>query len=294
MPSLRLKKLKAPDCNPIEWNAFAVRHGWFWHTTYWREYTQACTGADESGFAITLRGETVAIAQSQMGERGTVWAPAVRRDLSRGERSAVLDLCLQEMEREQREPFRLVVQPYWHEALAVAIRRGYRDASLTTLIIDLRIPEEQLFADMRKDHRASARRDNHIIRITRSRVDFVAFKGLYEQVAARPLRLIRDWLDLGYVAVATAWDGSRCVSATLLLLYGDAAYPFAAAGSDGTAGHAAIWESMRWLKAHGYRQLELGAQHRDPEASTEKERNISLFKRGFGGIEMPLIIRERP
>jgi hypothetical protein len=55
-----------------------------------------------------------------------------------------------------------------------------------------------------------------------------------------------------------------------------------------------MWETVRWLKSQGFYKYELGAQYRGVlpyDESTEKERAISLFKRGFGGKEVPLIVR---
>jgi hypothetical protein len=52
-------------------------------------------------------------------------------------------------------------------------------------------------------------------------------------------------------------------------------------------GHALQWAAIEWLVAHGVTTYELGIQQFGPllhDVPDEKARNISRFKRGFGGV----------
>jgi hypothetical protein len=49
---------------------------------------------------------------------------------------------------------------------------------------------------------------------------------------------------------------------------------------------AVIWHSLKLVRAHGVRLVELG----QTDGETEKERNIGKFKAGFGGTSQPFAI----
>jgi hypothetical protein len=55
--------------------------------------------------------------------------------------------------------------------------------------------------------------------------------------------------------------------------------------------HSIIWAAIKYYKERGVRFLELGyASYKNHlfESSSNKEINISFFKKGFGGIMLPL------
>jgi hypothetical protein len=326
-----MRTISGEQCNPDEWNRFAAEHGWFWHTTLWRDYTVAYSASGESdsaGFAIVDGEDLIAIAPAIVEHNthsratisyggGPTWAPAVRADLDPSARAAVLDTCLAQLEliAERSAHGRLLLQlsplvPHFPDRAlefgAATTRRGYRDASLTTRVIDLARSELDLMRDMSKGHRAAVRRGRDIsTRVLADDPSFDAYRDLHRRAAGRTTRpsatfeLMRDWMGLGHAVVVQAEIANEIVGATLLLLWGDGAYYASSATAPernrDVIGHAMTWTAMKWLKQQGVRRYELGIQHRGVlphDSSTPKEQNISLYKRGFGGLELPLIVRD--
>lgn len=133
--------------------------------------------------------------------------------------------------------------------------------------------------------------------------DFERFRRLYRDEAGKEgvpdgaLDVMGDWLS-EYAMVALAETGGQTVAAHVILTYGNGAYyALSASSEEGRrigAGHVLVWDAISWLKAAGYLRYELGVQHRGilpHDRSTAKEQAISLFKRGFGGREVPFLIR---
>jgi Acetyltransferase (GNAT) domain len=286
------------DIDPDEWDRFALEHGWFWHTTHWQDHAVAYTGSPARlpAFKVVDGDEVVAIAP-QVVDGTVAWAPAWARD-------DALDLCLRERERLQLSP---LVPSFSDRAVAFtgqAIRRGWQDRSLTTTIIDLTRPENELLRGMSKGHRHAIRHGDHIrTRVTATNHDFDIYRRLHEQAAGRVTRPVetfaqmRLWLGLGHGAVVIADIDGQPVGAAYLIVFGRFAYYASAASVHRREpiGHAIMWTAVRWLKNLGLRRFELGVQHRGllpHDVSTPKEQSVALFKRGFGGTEAPLLIRD--
>lgn len=298
-----MRLIYEPDA---DWDAFALEHGWFWHTSMWRDHAVAWAGrsASSPAFAVFDQDEMIAIAPAVV-PGVPAWAPAVRGDADARTRDIALELCLRERSRLQLSPlvpsfpFRAV------EFAAATTRQGWTDASLTTSVISLTTSELDLLRRMSKGHRHAVRHSDHIaVRVTMDATDFETYRGLHEHAAGRVTRPAmtfdqqRDWLRLGYGAMVVAEYGDKPVGAAYLIIFGESAYYASSATLTGyrnePIGHAMIWNAIRWLQDRGLWRFELGVQHRGLmpyDDSSLKERSVSLFKRGFGGSELPLIIR---
>ena len=60
--------------------------------------------------------------------------------------------------------------------------------------------------------------------------------------------------------------------------------------------HLLQWEVIRWLKANGFTLYDVGLQFAGPQwfnVPSAKEESIAIFKRGFGGLTVPLVTAER-
>lgn len=94
---------------------------------------------------------------------------------------------------------------------------------------------------------------------------------------------MRRWCDEGNGLLVLALVKNMAVGAAMFIRYGVGAYYASAARlpevppKDSPA-HLIVWSAAEWLRAHGYRWLDLGPL----DESTEKLAAICHFKRGFG------------
>ena len=248
--------IAAAECDHDEWNRFACEHGWFWHTSLWHDYTvqyASATNPRSAAFAVVDGTELVAIAPAIIEQTnssgasisfggGPTWAPAVHGGLEAYARAAALDKCLQRLEQiaddAGRAELRLQLSPlvstFPERALEFAgatTRRGYRDLSLTTAVLDLAGSEDALLRAMSKGHRSAIRRGHHIAtRVATDDASFATYRELHRRAAGRTTRpsttfeLMRGWLEMGYAAVVLAEIGGEPVGASLLLICRDGAY----------------------------------------------------------------------
>lgn len=332
MSGAGFRVIEAPRIPDEEWNAFCLAHGWFWHTTWWRDYTLAYgteRGAEEAGFAIEGSSGLAAVvplvreAAEVAGEDvtafayggGPVWAPAVA-DLLPSARQAALRLALEEIDRRaaavdvgyvslQLSP----LVPRFEEAavdfLAGTSREGWVDASLTTQVLDLGLTPEKLAATMAGRHRRSIEQARELaVTVSADPAEFAVYQELHRQASGRETRsldtftMMRKWLvdETGLLAIARLDDVP--VGAAYVMRFGTGAYYASAANLPDVGlpvGHALLWELALALRVRGVRRFEIGIQHygRLPyDEADAKQINIALFKRGFGGRAEPLIRRE--
>jgi hypothetical protein len=247
-------------------------------------------------------------------------APALAPDLPARVREGVLDVVasgidtIATSERARRVTFRRT--PLAPAADSVVLdplmRRGFLDVSLATQVIDLAgRTEADLWRDVRHGHRADIRKGEREVRVTvehgaglDERV-FEAYVELHRRAAGRVTRprrtfdLMARWVRQENAALFMAWRGDLPVASALIILYRDGAF-YASAANDPEhklpAGHAIQWTAIRWMRERGVRRYDIGLQVLSdlPHApASEKERRISLFKRGFGGRTVALRVFER-
>lgn len=248
-------------------------------------------------------------------------APALAADLSARERDDVADVViarvveLASLEGARRVVFRRSPLAPSADApdLDPLLRRGFLDVSLATQVVDLAgRADAELWRNVRHGHRADIRRGEREVRVTVGHAAtfdadaFEAYVDLHRRAAGRITRsrrtfdLMSDWTRSGRAALFLAWRGPLPIASALILLYRDGAF-YASAANDPDhravpAGHVIQWTVVRWLREHGIRRYDLGLQSFVdlPHAgASEKERRISLFKRGFGGRTVPLPVYER-
>jgi len=135
---------------------------------------------------------------------------------------------------------------------------------------------------------------------------FDAYQQMHQRAAGRVTRpqrtfdLMRTWLGTGHAVLFAARRGGGFLGFAYVLRFARGAY-YASAANDPDesrepVGHAVQWRALTWLRDNGITTYELGAQpfgavpHDD---ASEKELAIARFKRGFGGIAVPLFAGER-
>jgi len=198
---------------------------------------------------------------------------------------------------------------YWrctHPEPNPLLRDGYADVSLQTQVIDLSASEEQLLRDMRKGHRADIKRAEK--QMTASVLDgsnitagaFDRYRLLHGKAAGRTTRplktfeLMHDWIQQGFAMLSCASLDGKDIGFALISVYKDGAY-YSSGCVDPEfnhlpVGHLLQWRAIQWLKTHNIRRYEIGIQLLSSQPHSivsEKEWNISFFKRGFGGSTVP-------
>lgn len=192
------------------------------------------------------------------------------------------------------------------------LKSGFSDISLATQVIDLSQDEKGLLREMRKGHRADITRAERILQATVLDTDtttpeaFERYRLLHRKAAGRVTRplatfqMMYDWIRDGLAILSVASLNGKDVGFGLVSVYKDGAY-YSSSCDDPEynnlpIGHILQWRAIQWLKRHSIRRYEIGLQFysSQPHAIvSEKESNISFFKRGFGGDAVPLWRGER-
>lgn len=191
--------------------------------------------------------------------------------------------------------------PMWHAyEVAGGVEPGTRsrllaEAAWSTHVVDLTQPDDVLRSGIRKSYRSGRDSINQVIQryaITLCQpVDIEAFRWLHLQDAGRVTRpqatwdLMGEWLKSGTGLLVGAAVGSDWRAFAYFEVFDGWSFYGHAASLDRPVQHALIWTAMKALKARGVRTLELGWQG---EATDEKGLNLEHFKRGFGGVTVPL------
>ena len=187
------------------------------------------------------------------------------------------------------------------------VRLGFSDISMSTQVIDLSADEQQLLRSMRKGHRADIARAGKLMqsrvldRDTITPEAFERYRLLHHKAAGRVTRpletfhMMHAWIRQGLAVLASASLDGRDVGFALVSVFKDGAY-YSSSCEDPEFNHLPIghilqWKAIQWLKSHGVRRYEIGMQLYGPQpnaAASEKELRIAFFKRGFGGVAVPL------
>ncbi len=244
-------------------------------------------------------------------------APAFANGLSRNTRKAVSKALFRNIDelavknRVHRVSFRFSPPApfFWrftHPCANPLLSEGFSDISLLTQVVDLSKPEEQLMRELRNDHCRNIRRAERIMSVSVfdsssiTAEQFERYRLLHAKAAGRITRpvstfeMMHRWIQDGLAVLSGATLEGRDVGFTLTSIYKDGAYYSSGCNdpefNDLPIGHLLQWRTMQWLQAHAIRHFEIGAQFYGPQAHavvSDKERNISYFKRGFGGLTVP-------
>lgn len=194
------------------------------------------------------------------------------------------------------------------------LKYGYLDATLNTQILDVSPDPEHLRSDVRKGHKYDINRASKMLEVhifdakSIDRATFDLYCDLHHKdagIITRPqitFDIMFDWITKGYaILVGARLKGKdQFVGFSYHIIYKSGAY-YASACNDPDSGempiaHFILWESIRWLHNNGMRFFEIGWQFYGPELhyhTTNKEYQISKFKRGFGGEQMSQIVGEK-
>lgn len=192
------------------------------------------------------------------------------------------------------------------------LQYGYLDASSLTCILDLQPTEEEIFKNFTKGHKADIKKSNKYLNIeiinsqNVSRDQVFDFMKYYFKIAGKETRPtstfnnIYKWIkECNGVLFKATYNNESC-GYSFYSYYKDTAYYYMACKDNNLdnfkISHYLQWEAIKYLKNHDIRFLELGIQdfkdtlHNFP---SEKDVNISKFKRGFGGFIIPVYRAEK-
>ncbi len=303
-----------------EWDAFCRAQGsaWFWHTTDWTRYMLAARPEREGrSLAFTVRDGKELVAVVPLAVEGDelvlggapCWAPAISAELNEARAERVLRTIFEHVDAlaaehgAVRAAFQLSPLAGSQPVAAAMLRAGYLEIGRTSQVLELGAGAETLRRGMTKGHRAAVKRGAEMFNVellsgaAASNAALHEFRALHEAAAGRQTRppetydQMAEWAQRGEALLALVGDGDTYIGGSYVSVFSGRAYYMSAAMdrslSDQPVGHALQWAAIEWLIAHGVESYELGLQQFGPalhDVPTEKERSISRFKRGFGGV----------
>lgn len=158
-------------------------------------------------------------------------------------------------------------------------------------IIDL--TQDNLKRNLRKSYKSLVNKQGGIIFSS----TIYNLKQLHRYVTGRKTRSDETWdiqedmIRAGEGFVVELYKDGTLISAAFFMTNQYCCYYAVAASLKGVNSHPVIWSAIEYCKAEGLKRFELG----EKLEGTEKEKNISKFKAGFGPIlEKRLIEKEKP
>jgi len=191
------------------------------------------------------------------------------------------------------------------------IKYGFIDLPYQTQILDLRKDIDLLWQDVRKGHKSDIKKGKDSIKINIWTIDnisrdkFKQYQFLHQKDAGYVTRsqktfdLMYGWVKNKRAMLTEAVFNDKTVGFALIILYKQGAY-YGSSCKDPDyqklpTSHLIQWETIRHLKANGILFYNIGLQDYCWQwfrPVSEKDIAISNFKRGFGGVPVPLITGE--
>lgn len=189
---------------------------------------------------------------------------------------------------------------------------GYIDNSTLTSIVDLNAGYEQVFKNFTKGHKSAIKkgRNNLTLEIVNSenvtKELIYNFMNYYFEVAGKVTRPINtfdniyEWIKNDFGVLFKAIYNNVSCGYSFFSVYKDTAN-YAMACKDKmyeqfNISHFLQEEAIKYLQNDGIKYLEIGIQDFGDTLfnfPTEKDINISTFKRGFGGFIIPVFRAEK-
>lgn len=182
------------------------------------------------------------------------------------------------------------------------LERGATATPHFTQVIDLSLAPDALHRSVRKRYKSlinwgEKHLDLRLVNASNAETENIqAFRRLHIEVAGRETRPLRTWeLQWQMIREGEAflilgeWDGKLVTAA---LFQHSTRFCYYSVGAsrrelfDKPLSHVVMWRAILHAQSLGCRFFEVGEQLYDnanSRAASEKERNISDFKRGFGG-----------
>jgi hypothetical protein len=296
---------------------------WVFHTDDWQQCQLAAYPLQDLSLVVEWRGRPAAVFPLQrhahqphvlhstfMGTGG----PALAGDLSRDERAELLRimhglgarLLRQGVGTELRvllPQLSATSRAHWPSFANPLVAHGYRLASTSTSLIDLTQDQGVLFANLRPRHRQSIKKakqlDVEITRLT-GQDGMDAYYRLhvetYERTGVPPHpksyfdAIAEHMIARGHAETFAAWLDGELVAAANVATFGDGSLYWTGAysqrGLDSDVGKLLQWQIIVAQQQQGLAWHETGEVFPDAAPGT-KERGLTTYKTGFGGIQRP-------
>lgn len=301
-PPVSVDFIPACRVSDADWDR-VVRHarlGQWWHFSDWRRYSLAFAGpnAEDDSFAVRIGDRLEAVcpliwegrAYTMGGEPGPM--PAAWSE-------AALVLCLDEAYRRAKErgaplSFRM---PPGKSMLPSTATPGWEKGGWQTRVVALTYAGSVLWRNVRKSYHSLIHRAHKTHRLVVSCGSSLAadYEALHKATVGthmpRPdltYELQAAWLTDGRAMLLGAQSkahGQWDAFVYLFVHQGHVYYGSGPARPNVTVMHGLQWEALMECQARGHQQYEMGWQG---HAADTKGQNIELFKRGFGGQDVPL------
>jgi len=182
----------------------------------------------------------------------------------------------------------------------------YSDLPASSQTINLQKNINELWKNLRRNHRRLIKKGDgiKIYFFNSQNISphiFQNYEEMHYKAANKKTRspqtfkLMYEWIknNLGFLAIAEL-EGKK-VGFEYFSIYKNNVYASSIAKDpqcqDLTIRHLLEWESILWMKKQGFYFYEVG--HQPYWSPNKKQINISLFKKGFGGLLVPLFIKEK-
>lgn len=249
---------------------------------------------------------------------GPIPFPAMHDDLTPGSRQRVLKFYVQALRfisKKENVSYVSVKVPsvannfinYEMPFANPLIKFGFIELTYHTQVINLQQELDDLWAGIRKGHRYDIRRSEKVCELrvwdqhTITAEKFSEYQLLHQKDAGRITRsqrtfdLMLSWIKQGNAILVEAEHDGRAIGFALLILFQRGAFYGSSCKDpdyyETPASHLIQWATIRWLREHQFEWYDIGIQQFFPQwfdpAST-KDISISFFKRGFGGVTIPL------
>jgi hypothetical protein len=300
---------------------------WFWHRTDWLTYQEHRLESPRSlSFLVTVGGEPLAICPLLLvksdgvrefsfgGAYGT--APAFADDLRGVNQKTIRRHVFDEIDERAQEHDVQRVRLYYppltgvphEEGLRVnpLLKYGYVDETIPTRLIDVNRPADELKNEFRDTYVHEIENAPESVEVTIydeqniTESVFTRYKELHHKAAGEVTRppvtfeMMYEWITDGDGFLAGARLDGEFVGFSYFFTFKDNVYYGSAANDPDVSGHSlghlTQWRAIEWMHEHGYECYNIGRQRYEPtlsEPASKKEVNISFFKRGFGGYDVP-------
>lgn len=323
------------------WDEFCLNSddAWFWHTTKWLDYcvSYGSDKYDTKNMSFYLADGTGALAIcplfiekkrnsygmiynefSTAGSGGYGIAPALRNDLTEERADKVLKEIFTMIDQLaiRHQVVRALFRAYplaKRDRYNKLMRYGYQDCSLSTQVLDLSPPLDEIWSGVRKGHKYDIHRGEKNFNIAiydKNNADksvFDQYRLLHHKASGRMTRpvetfeMMYNWITSGSGMLCGLSRDGRYAGFSYISLYKDSAYYSSASDdpefqTDVPISHVIQWSVIKWLKENGFKHYEIGAQQFGPQIydiPSAKDISISFFKRGFGGRTLPYFRGEK-
>jgi len=298
--------------NRDKWNLACdnLEDAWFWHRAEWIEYTLAYDPGKRKdlSFMIEDEGRIVGVCPLIMIETsdhkefsfgGTNnWSPVCEDSYIRYAYEHTDELA----KKHGVAVSRMVIKPFSYYNMLTKF--GYMDTSISTQVIGFNISLNQ---NITKGHLYDIHKGMEKLEIHQS-YNIAGYQGMHFKDAGRQTRpdetfiKQQNWINSNHGLLLEATHNGIPVGYSYTLIYKHYAYYASAcsdpdyAGKNFFIGHVLNWKAMQMLKSDGINWYETGWQQFGPQLHdfpSKKDQDISKFKRGFGGITVPLYRGEK-